>query len=178
MMLQPLSTTTPRGNALISRILIAVDGSEHSARALRYVGTLLRDTRDVQVTLFHVLKPMPRELLEHGGSEDPTEEIRLAKELQQHQENWVHAESSMEYPILVHALELFGKTGFPLDRVTLKFGHEDDIAHTILDEARTGGYGTIVVSRHGSNGMKRFFGGGITDQLLRDASGYTLWVVE
>ncbi len=53
------------------RILIAVDGSEHSARALHYVGMLLRDTCDVQVTLFHVLKPMPRELLEHGGSEDP-----------------------------------------------------------------------------------------------------------
>ena len=178
MISQTLPTTTPRGNTLLSRILIAVDGSEHSARALRYVGTLLRDAHDVQVTLFHVLKPMPRELLEHGGSEDPAVEIRLAKELQQDQANWVHAESVMEYPILVHALELFGKTGFPLDRVTLKFGQEDDIAHTIIDEARTGGYGTIVVSRHGSNGMKRFFGGGITDQLLRDASGYTLWVVE
>ncbi|MDH5670053.1 MAG: universal stress protein, partial [Nitrospira sp.] len=61
---------------------------------------------------------------------------------------------------------------------TLKFGHENDIAHTILDEAGSGGYGTIVVTRHGSNGIKRFFGGGITDQLLRDATGFTLWVVE
>lgn len=174
----PLPTTTPRGNAIISRILIAVDDSEHSARALRYVGTLLREARDVQVTLFHVLKPMPRELLEHGGSEDPVEEVRLATELQQDQENWVRAEGVMENPILVQARELFGKTGFPLDRVTLKFGYEDDIAHTILDEARTGGYATIVISRQGSNGLKRFFGGGITGQLLRDASGYTLWVVE
>ena len=148
------------------------------ARALRYVGTLLREARDVQVTLFHVLKPMPRELLEHGGSEDPVEEDRLATELQQDQENWVRSEGVMEHPILVQARELFGKTGFPLERVTLKFGHEDDIAHTILDEARTGGYGTIVISRQGSTGLKRFFGGGITDQLLRDASGYTLWVVE
>jgi nucleotide-binding universal stress UspA family protein len=178
MMPHPLPTTTPRGNAIISRILIAVDDSEHSARALRYVGTLLREARDVQVTLFHVLKPMPRELLEHGGSEDPVEEVRLATELQQDQENWVRAEGMMEKPILVQARELFGKTGFPLDRVTLKFGYEDDIAHTILDEARTGGYGTIVISRQGSNGLKRFFGGSITDQLLRDASGYTLWVVE
>ena len=130
------------------------------------------------VTLFHVLKPMPRELLEHGGSEDPAMEVLLAKELPQDQENWVRAESVMESPVLVNALELFWKTGFPLDHVTLKFGHEDDIAHNILDEARTGGYGTIVISRQGSNGMKRFFGGGITDQLSREASGYTLWVVE
>jgi nucleotide-binding universal stress UspA family protein len=172
-MSQPVPTTIHP-----SRILIAIDGSEHSARALHYVGTLLRETRDVQVTLFHVLKPMPRELLEHGGSEDPAEEVRLAKKLQEDQENWVRTESRFEHPILLTALELFGKTGFPLDRVALKFGHEDDIAHTILDEARTGSYQTIVVSRHGSRRVKLFFGGGITDQLLRDASGYTLWIVE
>jgi hypothetical protein len=33
--------------------LVAVDDSEHSARALRYVGNLLRDAHTVQVTLFH-----------------------------------------------------------------------------------------------------------------------------
>ena len=113
-----------------------------------------------------------------SGFDDPVEEVRLATELPQDQENWVRAESVMEYPILVQALELFGKTGFPLDHVTLKFRQEDDIAPTILDEAQTGGYGTIVISRQGSNGMKRFFGGGITDQLLREAAGYTLWIVE
>jgi nucleotide-binding universal stress UspA family protein len=86
MMPHLLPTTTPRGNAIISRILIAVDDSEHCARALRYVGTLLREARDVQVTLYHVLKPMLRELLEHGGSEDPVEEVRLATGLQQDQE--------------------------------------------------------------------------------------------
>lgn len=145
---------------------------------MRYVGTLLRDVRTVQITLFHVLKQMPPELLEHGRSENPEDEVRLAAELQQDQESWVRAESVMEYPIFVQSLELLGKTGFPLDHVTLKFGHEDDIAQTIFDEARTGAYGTIVISRQGSNGMKRFFGGSITDLLLRDTSGYTLWVVE
>lgn len=82
-MAHPLSTTTPRGNNLLSRILVAVDDSEHSARALCYVGSLLRDAHTVQVTLFHVLRPMPRELLEHGGSEDPAEEIRLLEKLRQ-----------------------------------------------------------------------------------------------
>jgi hypothetical protein len=63
--------------------LVAVDDSGHSAQALRYVGALLRDTRNVQVTLFHVLKSMPRELLEHSGSEDSAEEIRLLEKLPQ-----------------------------------------------------------------------------------------------
>ncbi len=178
MMPYPVPTTILRQATLLRKILIAVDDAGHSARALRYVGTLLRDAPDVEITLFHVLKPMPRELLEHGGSEDPAEEARLARELQQEQEKWIRSETAAEYPILVNALELLEKTGFPLDRVTLRFGHEDDIAHTILDEARTGCYDTIVVSRRSLNGMKRFFTGGVIDHLVRDASGYTLWVVE
>lgn len=178
MLSEHLATAVPHGNSRRTRILIAVDDPERSAKALGYVGTLLRDTPEVQVTLFHVLKPMPRELLEHGGSEDPVQETRLAEELRQDQATWVRTESVMESPILMNALELFAKTGFPLDRVTLEVGCEDNVAHTIIDEARTGGYGTIVVSRHGSNGTKRFLGGGITDHLVRDASGFTLWVVE
>lgn len=178
MMPQHMATTVPRGSDIRSRILIAVDDSEYSAQALGYVGHLLRDARDVQVTLFHVLKPMPRELLEHGGSEDPAQERCLAEALRQDQENWVRVETAIEYPILVNALDLFGKTGFPLDCVALKVGCEDSVAHMILDEARSGGYDTIVVSRHDSNGFNRLMHGGVTDQLLRDASGFTLWVVE
>src|SRR5437879_13668586 len=98
MMPHPLPTTTPRGNAIISRILIAVDDSEHSARALRYVGSLLREGRDVQVTLFHVLKERPRELVEHGGTNDQAEERRLEPDLQQDQQSWVSAHGVVEDP--------------------------------------------------------------------------------
>jgi hypothetical protein len=48
------------------RILLAVDESENSHRLVQYVGSLLSRTPDVVVTLFHVLKPLPRGLLEHG----------------------------------------------------------------------------------------------------------------
>ena len=61
---------------------------------------------------------MPRALLEHGGSENPVDEVRLDNTLQQDQESRVCAERVME---------LLGQTGFPLDRVTLKSGHEDDM---------------------------------------------------
>ncbi|HEX8750890.1 MAG TPA: hypothetical protein VF732_07235, partial [Nitrospira sp.] len=113
-------------------ILIVVEDSDQSIGTARYVGALLRDTKDVGVTLFHVLKPMPRELMEHGGSEDPEMEDRLGVQLRKDQEDWVRTESAIEYPILLKALEPLGQTGFPLDRVTLKFGHERDIADTII----------------------------------------------
>ena len=48
---------------------------ENSHRAVKYVGSLLRETPKTAVTLFHVLKPMPRGLLEHGGSENPAPKL-------------------------------------------------------------------------------------------------------
>jgi nucleotide-binding universal stress UspA family protein len=157
---------------------VAVDDSDHSRQALSYVGTLLRDTRGIEITLLHVLKPLPRELLEHGGSENPRIEEALGHQLRAEQAAWVGTELAIEYPIFVKALETLGNTGFPIDRVTLKFGHQDNIAQSILDEARAGRYETIVIGRHGSSGIKRIFGGGVTDHLLREGSGFTLWVVE
>jgi len=164
-------------HASAKTILIAVDDSDESARALHYVGSLLRDIRDVNVTLFHVLNPMPRELMEHGGSENPETEHHLGEQLRKDQEEWIRTEGAIEYPILVTAMERLGQTGFPLDHVTLKLGHERDIADSIMDEARAGGYGTVVVTRYGPTGTKRLFSSRITDRLVRDLSGVALWVL-
>ncbi len=168
----PASRTAPK------HLLIVVDDSEASIHAVHYVGTLLREIREVSVTLFHVLNPMPRELMEHGGSEDPEIEDHLGEQLRKEQEAWLRTEGAIEYPILVKALEHLGQTGFPIDHVTLKFGYERDIADTILDEARAGEYGTIVVPRGGPSGAKRLFGGSVTDRLMRELPGVALWVLE
>jgi hypothetical protein len=36
----------------------------------------------------------------------------------------------------------------------------------------------LTISRQDSNEVKRFFSGCNTDELLQDASGYTLWVMK
>lgn len=160
------------------RFLLAVDESENSHRAARYVGSLLRRTPDVALTLFHVLKPMPRELLEHGGSEDPVAEAQLSVQLHDEQEAWVRKERESECHVLKKARETLTQSGFDTSQVALRYGHEDDVARNILEEARSGHYETIVVGRHGTSRVKRLFGGGVTDQLLRDAKGVAIWVVE
>jgi nucleotide-binding universal stress UspA family protein len=160
------------------RILLAVDESENSRRAVEYVGSLLRRTPDVAVTLFHVLKPMPRGLLEHGGSENPAAEAQLGTQLRTDQDAWIRKEREAECPLLKKACETLAQSGFDTSRVALKFGHEDDVAANILEEARSGQHETIVAGRHGTSRVKRIFGGGVTDQLLRDAKGFAIWVVE
>jgi nucleotide-binding universal stress UspA family protein len=160
------------------RILVAVDESENSNRAVKYVGSLLRETPKTAVTLFHVLKPRPRGLLEHGGSENPAAESQLSEQLRRDQDAWIREEAERECPFLMKAFETLTQSGFDRSRVALRIGHEDDIARNILEEARNGKHETIVVGRHGSSGIKRLFGGGVTDQLLREAKGFAIWVVE
>jgi nucleotide-binding universal stress UspA family protein len=99
------------------RILVAVDESENSHRAVQYVGSLLRETSHTAVTLFHVLKPMPRVLLEHGGSENPTAEAHLSTQLRQEQEAWIRQERESECPVLIRAYELLTESGFDTRRV-------------------------------------------------------------
>ena len=160
------------------RILLAVDESENSHRAVKYVGSLLRRAPGIAVTLFHVLKPMPRKLLEHGGSENPAAEEQLRQQLRKEQEAWIRKEGESESPVLNKARDTLVQSGFDSTQVALKVGHEDDIARNILEEARSGKHETIVVGRRGTSRIKPLFGGGVTDQLLRDGKGFTIWVVE
>ncbi|MEK6641661.1 MAG: universal stress protein, partial [Nitrospirota bacterium] len=85
------------------RILLAVDESENSYRVVQYVGSLLGRTSDVVVTLFHVLKPIPRGLLEHGGSENPVAEAQLSVQLRDEQEAWIRKERESECHVLMQA---------------------------------------------------------------------------
>jgi nucleotide-binding universal stress UspA family protein len=160
------------------RILVAIDETDYSLRLVQYVGALLREAPHARVTLFHVLRPMPRKLLEHGGSESPMVEGQLQSALKKEQTEWLRSQQEAECPYLLRARDALGKAGFPLDRVDLKFGHEDRISQNILEEAHSGGYSTVAVGRYGTSRTKRLFGGGVTDQLLREATGLAVWVVE
>jgi nucleotide-binding universal stress UspA family protein len=160
------------------RILLAVDDSENAHRAVRYVGSLLKRTPDVTVTLFHVMKPIPRVLLEHGGSENPAVEAQLSDRLREDRKNWIRKEREAECQVLRKACETLAQSGFDASCVNLKFGYEDNVAANILEEARNGHYDTIVLGRRGISRITRMFGGGVTDQLLREAKGFAIWIIE
>ena len=160
------------------RILVAIDESENSHRVVQYVGSLLGRIPDVVITLFHVLKPMPRRLLEHGGSENPAIEAHLSVQLRDEQEAWIRKEREAECHVLKKACETLAQSGFDMSHVAVKYGSGDNIARNILEEGHCGHHDTIVVGRQGTSRIKQLFGGGVTDQLLRDAKGFAIWVVE
>jgi nucleotide-binding universal stress UspA family protein len=160
------------------RLLLAIDGSENSRRAVDYVASLLRAVSDVEITLFHVMKPLPRELLEHGGSDNPAAEAALSDRLRRDQGAWLEKERAAENAPLTQAREVLERAGFAPDRVSVKFGYDEDVAHNILEEATSRQCDTIVIGRHGTSQVRRLFGGGVTDQLLRNAKGFAIWIIE
>ncbi|MBL8042870.1 MAG: universal stress protein [Nitrospira sp.] len=177
---QSLFAPDPISNRSVSpkKLLIAVDDSKATIRVLQYVGALLRETPEVTITLFHVLNPMPRELMEHGGSENPDMEHQLGEQLRKDQQEWMQAEETLEYPILERARGRLSETGFPTDRVVLKLGYAGDLVDTILDEVRAGGYGTLVITKHGQPDAAHLFSHNIAERLSRDLSGVALWIIE
>ena len=56
------------------RILIAIDDSDAWYHAVTYVGRIIGGREDFRVCLLHALPPLPREVLELGGSFRPQQE--------------------------------------------------------------------------------------------------------
>jgi nucleotide-binding universal stress UspA family protein len=160
------------------RILVAIDGSECSTRAVKYVAEMLRARADAEVMVFHVLSPLPPQLLEHGGSENPKKETRLEAKLQKDQQDWYTRERETEQGILQQAKTILVQAGLDGAHVQMKLGYEDNIARNIIETARSDRYTTIVVGRHGHSGINRFSLEGVTMHLIREGSGLTIWVVE
>ena len=50
-------------------------------------------------------------------------------------------------------------------------------ASDILEEARSEGYGTIVVGRRGLSAVKEFFMGSVTSKILQNSAGLAVWIV-
>jgi len=96
-----------------TKILLALDGSEASMRAARYVANLLGKRADVFVTLFHILSPIPPSLLESGSLEA---EIKLKGQ----RAAWVKAEQTIECKLFNPVREMFQKAGFHRERIQAK----------------------------------------------------------
>src|ERR1041385_6782374 len=81
-----------RGNPMVNtRLLVVRDDSVGRRRGVKYVGKFVGKRKAFRICLVHVLPPLPPELLEHGGAEDPAKEAQLEDELRVGQHRWISA---------------------------------------------------------------------------------------
>jgi nucleotide-binding universal stress UspA family protein len=163
------------------RILVAVDDSKASMRAVSYVASIIQGKREYAVCLLHVLRSLPPELLEFGGSEDPETEEKLEKKLKDKREQWIEKAKTQAVPILKRAKATFKNAGIPANAVKMYFWlgtSGERVAADILDAGRLYKCNTVVVGRRSFSWLKGIFSHHVADELIRKAHDLTVWVVE
>src|SRR5918912_1187811 len=131
-------------------ILVAVDYSEASDRAVSYVAQITGGSKGFQILLFHIPAPMPPGLLEFGGAEDPRPERRAEADLRRAQAAWVEQVEKTAQPIFAKAKSILYQAQVPEEVVKTQVftpPAEQDLDTSILEAARVNGCGTVVVGR-------------------------------
>jgi nucleotide-binding universal stress UspA family protein len=148
------------------QVLVAMDSSENSLRAVNHAGFMLAAT-DCQVTLFHTKRHLRRFV--------PQEVIVAAPELE---ELWREKAAEQIGPQMQKAKGMLLEAGLGEDQITTKLvDGSRSAAADILKEARSNGFGTIVLGRKGRSSVKEYLMGSTTSKVLQDSNGLAIWVV-
>lgn len=163
------------------RVLVVLDGSAMSKRAVQYVASLISRRRGFRVCLVHVLPPLPNRLLEHGGSENPTKEACLGNELRLEREQWISSAKSTAQKDLDNARTAFRKNGVPAASIQTLFCDPGEGRNTADDILRMAGEckcRTVVVGRESVSWFHELFSQELPEELLRRGKGFSIWIIE
>ncbi|PWB79189.1 MAG: hypothetical protein C3F08_07310 [Candidatus Methylomirabilota bacterium] len=163
------------------RILVAVDDSEASTRAVSYVAKIIGRRSGVRVRLMHVLPSVPPALLEFAGADKPAQEERLEAAQHAAQTRWLDQAAQAAQPVLSRAKWILRKAGVPLSAVETECCPSisgERVAREILEAAHASGCGTVVVGRASHAGLTGLFQHHVGDALIKGGHGLTVWIVE
>ncbi len=157
------------------KLLIAFDGSDCGLSAVDYVGMQFSGLSDITITIFHVLPNIPPNLwddghiLSHGEREERKRVV----------EKWLENQRLRMEPLFAKAKQTLIDRGIKSDQIATKTKSDvADVADSILEEARTGGYTTLVVGRCGLTHKERFFTGSTTTAIINRGAGLAICIVE
>ncbi len=155
------------------RVLVAVDDSEASERALTYTGGLLAGRDGARIYPVHVLGPLPPELL---GSEGEA----ISDDRRNRQAAWMAEARSDAKPLLDKACRLLEGSGVRAGAIeprTVECTKDDAVADTIVEAARASGCGTIVVGRESVSWAPQLFYRHIGETVVKEAADLAVWIV-
>lgn len=135
-----------------ARILLAVDESPASERAVAYVAEMSAGRPEQYVHLVHVTAPG-----------EPASETEASKQLL----------SAMQAQLVAAGIQ-----DDHVDKGMLTVPNQEDFVDALLDAARDQSCDTIVVGRTSLPWYREAFHHHPADELVRRAKGFTLWVVE
>ena len=154
------------GEVASDKIMVAVDGSESSLRAVDHISLMLMGNPNVDVTLLHVMSNA-RELYEESLDEEPSAELA----------DLVSGDDKKRIDqFYATAVEKFKDAGVAESQIQIQTveGRRRP-GKVIIETAEKANFGTVVIGRRGIN--KAFFTGSVSHYVINKASGCALWVV-
>jgi nucleotide-binding universal stress UspA family protein len=156
-------------------MLIAIDDSKNAMKAVEYVATQCKGAQDMRIGLVHVLPNLPAIFWDEGHilSEDEKKDRKKVVD------KWLMDRRTKMEPVFKKAAELLQSAGITPQQIQTKsISDSTDVAESILEEARDGGYKTIVVGRRGISEGKRLIPGSVTSKIISQGSGLVVTIVE
>jgi nucleotide-binding universal stress UspA family protein len=158
----------------MAKILLALDSSAGAWRAVEYVAKSFGQVPGAEVTLLHILSGLPPAFWDDGHvlqEKEREARQRLVAAWQQEQEkNW--------QDLVKKAHQHLIKAGLAPGAVANKFKPKYyDVSEDILDEAKTGGYDTVVMGRRGLGKAQALLLGSVTCKVVDNAKGCAVIIV-
>jgi nucleotide-binding universal stress UspA family protein len=159
-----MSQTKQEEERFNKNILIAVDESDNSRRAVTYVGQLLGGIEGFSVMLLHVIN-------------EPEEDFFPSDAEKQ---EWVEKQHERITTQLAAYKQMLVDSGFDEDSVNTRstLRYCPSMAQCILAEREAAAFSTIVVGRQGLSRSEEFLFGSISSKIVNHARNCTVWVVE
>ncbi len=158
----------------MNKMLIAIDGSECSMKAVRYAGDHFPGIEELQITLLHIL-PMPAIFWDEGHILSEKEKEDRKRFFSQ----WKSEQLRRFEPVLDEAVELLVKKGIKRDQISVKDASDTiDIADRIIEETKSGGYETLLIGHCRHDKTTHFIRGSVTKEIMLRGAGATLSIVE
>ena len=154
------------GKISSSKILVAVDDSEYSLRAVDHVSFMTADNNTTHLTFYHI-KPKGADM--SHVEFDEKESAEMEKIIARHADKFVNEFHEK-------AVRKLKEAGIDEDRYEIRVAERvRNVGKAIVDKASQEDFGTIVIGRSGMN--KSFFMGSVSRYVINKAMNRALWVV-
>jgi nucleotide-binding universal stress UspA family protein len=147
-------------------VMVAVDGSESSLRAVDHLSFILGGNTDVELSFFH-MAPRLKDFCPIDFADADTAELEtIIRE----------GDQACIDRFFAHARKKLAESGFQDSQIHIEAKEGGfRVGKAVLEAYRQGKYGTLVIGRRGMD--KKFFTGSVSRYLINQFSDGALWVV-
>lgn len=157
------------------KILVAITGSKRSLKTVEYCGRQFSGMNDLSLTLLHVVPGPPAVFWEDGHILSTGEKVERKRVV----DRWMENQKLALEPMFRTAIEILTREGIKPGQIETKtISDSADPASSILEEARDGGYLTLVIGRSASSRVAELILGTTTITIIHRGAGLAICVVE